>query len=189
VRKGLKKCLKAGAIDVRFPEKNEDETSMGTPQGGVISQLLANIALNGIEDICPSVRYADDMVFFIREEQNPERILQTVSRFLAERGMKISKEKTKITDPKDGFDFLGWNMRVQKGNGKFKTSPSKKNVKKFIEKVDEIRLDSKLSAKVKVSKLTPSQRVAELPQVHRWKGSNKDNVVCRSCTVQEIYEK
>lgn len=54
IKKGLWKCLKAG-VTPEFPEQ-------GTPQGGVVSPLLANIALNGIEDIHPSVRYADDMV-------------------------------------------------------------------------------------------------------------------------------
>ena len=51
---GIFKCLKAG-INPEFPEQ-------GTPQGGVVSPLLANIALNGIEEIHPSIRYADDMV-------------------------------------------------------------------------------------------------------------------------------
>jgi len=51
---GIFRCLKAGT-NVGFPEQ-------GCPQGGVCSPLLANIALNGIEDIHPSVRYADDMV-------------------------------------------------------------------------------------------------------------------------------
>lgn len=55
IKQGLWRCLKSG-INPEFPEQ-------GTPQGGVISPLLANIALNGIEDIHTSVRYADDMVF------------------------------------------------------------------------------------------------------------------------------
>ena len=51
---GIFRCLKAGT-NVGFPDQ-------GTPQGGVASPLLANIALNGIEDIHNSIRYADDMV-------------------------------------------------------------------------------------------------------------------------------
>lgn len=54
IKTGLWRCLKAG-VSPEFPEQ-------GTPQGGVVSPLLANIALNGIEEIHPSVRYADDMV-------------------------------------------------------------------------------------------------------------------------------
>ncbi|WP_445251354.1 MULTISPECIES: reverse transcriptase domain-containing protein [unclassified Microcoleus] len=54
IKLGIFRCLKAG-VNPEFPEQ-------GTPQGGVVSPLLANIALNGIEDIHPSVRYADDMV-------------------------------------------------------------------------------------------------------------------------------
>jgi len=54
LKTGIFRCLKAG-VDPEFPEQ-------GTPQGGVVSPLLANVALDGIEDIHPSVRYADDMV-------------------------------------------------------------------------------------------------------------------------------
>jgi RNA-directed DNA polymerase len=55
IKQGIWLCLKAGIINPQFPEQ-------GTPQGGVCSPLLANIALNGIEDLGKSVRYADDMV-------------------------------------------------------------------------------------------------------------------------------
>ncbi|MEW6499182.1 MAG: reverse transcriptase N-terminal domain-containing protein, partial [Cyanobacteriota bacterium] len=55
IKNGIFRCLKAG-VNPEYPEQ-------GTPQGGVASPLLANIALNGIEDIHQSVRYADDMVF------------------------------------------------------------------------------------------------------------------------------
>ena len=54
IKSGIFRCLKAG-VNPEFPEQ-------GTPQGGVVSPLLANIALNGIEEIHFSVRYADDMV-------------------------------------------------------------------------------------------------------------------------------
>jgi RNA-directed DNA polymerase len=89
---GIFRCLKAG-INVGFPEQ-------GTPQGGVVSPLLANIALNGIEKIHsykmtngkinePSIRYADDMVIVLRPQDNAEAILERISEFLAERGMKL----------------------------------------------------------------------------------------------------
>ena len=57
IKSGIFRCLKAG-ITPEFP-------GQGTPQGGVVSPLLANIALNGIENIHKSVRYADDMVFVL----------------------------------------------------------------------------------------------------------------------------
>ncbi len=100
IKDGIFRCLKAG-INPEFPEQ-------GTPQGGVVSPLLANIALNGIEEIHHSVRYADDMVIILKPQDNAEKILEKISHFLAERGMKISEKKTKITATTDGFDFLGW---------------------------------------------------------------------------------
>ncbi|KAB8318652.1 hypothetical protein SD81_014420 [Tolypothrix campylonemoides VB511288] len=93
---GIFRCLKAG-IHPDFPEQ-------GTPQGGVVSPLLANIALNGIENLHPSVRYADDMVFFLKPKDNATKILEKINQFLADRGMNISEKKTKITASTDGFD-------------------------------------------------------------------------------------
>ncbi|MDD1463640.1 RNA-dependent DNA polymerase, partial [Dolichospermum sp. ST_sed2] len=109
IRQGIFRCLKAG-VNPEFPEQ-------GTPQGGVVSPLLANIALNGIESIHryqrngfritnrtaekdiaePSVRYADDMVIILRPEDDATVILDKISQFLAERGMKVSEKKTKLT--------------------------------------------------------------------------------------------
>jgi RNA-directed DNA polymerase len=141
---GIFRCLKAGA-NVGFPEQ-------GTPQGGVVSPLLANIALNGIEDIHPSVRYADDMVIFLKPGEDQNLILDKISQFLAARGMKVSERKTKITATTDGFDFLGWHFKVQK-NGKFKSTPSVENFKTFRKKVKHIVNNSGYGAAVKAEKL------------------------------------
>ena len=106
---GIFRCLKAGT-NIGFPDQ-------GTPQGGVVSPLLANIALNGIESIHkykdagnsikePSIRYADDMVIILRPEDNAEAILDRINIFLAERGMNVSEKKTKLTATTDGFARL-----------------------------------------------------------------------------------
>jgi len=84
---------------------------------GFAALKRANIALNGIEDIHKSVRYADDMVYILKPNDDSDKILEQISQFLAERGMKVSEKKTKLTATTDGFDFLGWNFIVQK-NGK-----------------------------------------------------------------------
>ncbi|NEO95792.1 MAG: RNA-dependent DNA polymerase [Moorea sp. SIO3G5] len=149
LKTGIFRCLKAG-VDLEFPEQ-------GTPQGGVVSPLLANIALNGIEDIHPSVRYADDMVVFLKPKDNAELILSKISLFLAERGMEISEEKTKVTHSTDGFDFLGWNFRVQK-NGKLRSFPSAENFKEFQKKVKAVANSSNYGARVKAKKLAPIVR-------------------------------
>jgi RNA-directed DNA polymerase len=159
MKKGIFRCLKAG-INPEFPEQ-------GTPQGGVVSPLLANIALNGIEElhkfryagqwVFPSIRYADDMVIILKPEDNATEILERINEFLASRGMKVSEKKTKITAATDGFDFLGWHFKVQ-SNGKFRCTPSVDNYKKFRQKVKAIVNCSNYGSKVKAEKLAPIVR-------------------------------
>jgi RNA-directed DNA polymerase len=146
---GIFRCLKAGT-NIGFPDQ-------GTPQGGLVSPLLANIALNGIEDIHPSVRYADDMVIFLKPKDNAEAVLHKISEFLAARGMKVSERKTKVTATTDGFDFLGWAFKVQ-SNGKFRCVPSMDNHRAFRKKVKAIVNNSNYGAKVKAEKLAPIVR-------------------------------
>jgi group II intron reverse transcriptase/maturase len=166
---GILRCLKAG-IHPNFPEQ-------GTPQGGVVSPLLANIALNGIESVFryhehgyqitdktpsssiiePSIRYADDMVIILRPRDNAQEILEKISQFLAERGMNVSEKKTKTTASTDGFDFLGWHFKVQ-SNGKFRCVPSVDNFKAFRQKVKHIVNNSNYGSKGKAEKLAPLVR-------------------------------
>jgi len=169
---GIFRCLKAG-VNPEFPEQ-------GTPQGGVVSPLLANIALNGIESIHryhynykrggkindktlnksivePSVRYADDMVIILRPEDDAAEILERISEFLRKRGMNVSQKKTKVTAATDGFDFLGWHFKVQK-NGKFRCNPSVDNFKAFRKKVKHIVNNSNYGATTKAEKLAPVVR-------------------------------
>ncbi len=122
----------------RHPRANmQVAPEQGICQGGVVTPLLANIALNGIEEIHPSVRYADDMVFFLKPGESEEKLLDKISQFLSVRGLKVSKKKTKLTVSTDGFDFLGWHFKVQQ-NGKFKCTPSAENFKAFRQKVRTI---------------------------------------------------
>ncbi|NEO74497.1 reverse transcriptase domain-containing protein [Moorena sp. SIO3H5] len=146
---GIFRCLKAG-INPEFPEQ-------GTPQGGVVSPLLANIALDGIEDIHTSLRYADDMIFILKPKDNAEKILQKVKNFLAERGMEISEEKTKLTKTTDGFDFLGWRFRVRK-DGKFSCVPSEENHRNIRKKIKAVVNCSNYGAEIKAKKLAPIVR-------------------------------
>lgn len=112
IKTGIFRCLKSG-VNPEFP-------SQGTPQGGVVSPLLANIALNEIEDIHNSVRYADDMVYILKPQDDAKEILERISQFLAQRGLKVSEKKTKLTATTEGFDFLGW-VRLVLASGKAKS--------------------------------------------------------------------
>ncbi len=149
IKTGIFRCLKSG-VNPEFP-------SQGTPQGGVVSPLLANIALNGIEDVHYSVRYADDMVYILKPEDDAKEILERISQFLTERGLKVSEKKTKLTATTDGFDFLGWHFKVQ-SNGKFRCVPSVDNFKAFRKKVKHIVNNSNYGATVKAEKLAPVVR-------------------------------
>ncbi len=149
IKTGIFRCLLAG-VNPEYPD-------VGTPQGGVVSPLLANIALNGIEDIHQSVRYADDMVFILKPEDDAKVILDRISQFLAQKGMKISEKKTRLTATTDGFNFLGWHFKVQT-NGKFRCVPSADNFKAFRQKVKHIINNSNYGAKEKAKKLAPIVR-------------------------------
>jgi RNA-directed DNA polymerase len=143
----LKKWLKAGFVyqNELFP------TEAGTPQGGIISPVLANMTLDGLEAMLAEkfpkavrrglkmhmVRYADDFIITGNSKEWLEHeVKPVVVEFLAERGLVLSPQKTKITHIKEGFDFLGWNIR--KYNGKLLMKPSKANVKAHLDKIREI---------------------------------------------------
>lgn len=140
----LRKWLKSG-----FMESGKfNATEAGTPQGGIISPVLANMALDGLEAVLEAhfgkkntkasyktkvnyVRYADDFIITgISKELLVEEVLPIVEAFMAERGLQLSGEKTLITHIEDGFDFLGQNLR--KYRGKMIVKPSKANVKTFL---------------------------------------------------------
>jgi len=148
----LQKWLKAG-----FVYQNELlPTEAGTPQGGVISPVLANMTLDGLEKALAEafpqaqkkrlkmnmVRYADDFIITGNsKEWLQDEVMPVVVNFLAERGLTLSPEKTRITHITEGFDFLGWNMR--KYNGKLVIKPSKANIHAHLKKVREIIKGSK----------------------------------------------
>lgn len=118
-------------------------TEGGTPQGGVISPILANMTLNGMEKVASGAsrqanltRYADDFVVVVRSERDAEAVKEAIASFLAVRGLQLSEEKTLVTHIDRGFDFLGWNFR--KYDGKMLTKPSRDSVKNIMRTVHEI---------------------------------------------------
>ncbi len=158
-------------------------TEAGTPQGGIISPVLANMALDGLDDVLEThfgkkntkasyktkvnyVRYADDFIITgISKEILEDKVLPLVKTFMAERGLALSKEKTLITHIDKGFDFLGQNLR--KYNGKMIIKPSKKNVKTFLRNIKEYLHKHKTApAAAVIAKLNPMIR--GWCNYHRW---------------------
>nr|WP_232222003.1 group II intron reverse transcriptase/maturase [Methanococcoides burtonii] len=168
----LKQFLKAGFVyeNSLFP------TKAGTPQGGIISPILANMTLDGIEGVLADkyhrgvsgkittrqrakhkvnfVRYADDFIVTAKTKEIAEEAKELIKNFLTDRGLELSDEKTLITHIDDGFDFLGWNVRKYKG--KLLIKPSKKSIKKVTEKISNTIKDGKTwTQEDLISKLNP----------------------------------
>ena len=169
----LSTWLKAGYMDKSALYATED----GTPQGGIISPVLANMALDGLERILRKkyphsgrralkgknkqvnlIRYADDFIITgISKEVLEDEIKPLVTDFLQERGLELSEEKTRITHIEDGFDFLGQNVRKYKGH--FLTRPSKKNVQAFLTSLRKVIKDNKqATASWLITQLNPKIR-------------------------------
>lgn len=149
----IEKWLKCGIMNNNTLEMSE----MGTPQGGVISPLLANIALHGMEsqlgvkysnrgEIIGNraiVRYADDFVIFCESRQDSEQAIKDLEPFLSKRGLRLSEAKTKIVHITESFDFLGYNIRQYKVSNtrtgyKCLIKPSKQSIKNVKYKIKQI---------------------------------------------------
>jgi RNA-directed DNA polymerase len=149
----LQKWLKSGCLE----NKVLYDTISGTPQGGIISPVLANLALDGLErrlsEAFPlkgkghergraarvhMIRYADDFIVTSRSKELLElEVKPIIESFLSERGLRLSLEKTKITHVTKGFDFLGQNIRLYP-NGKLLIKPSRKSIRSFLVRVKAI---------------------------------------------------
>ncbi len=152
----LRKWLKAGYIEKAklFP------TEAGTPQGGIISPVLANMVLDGLEKrlndtirkrksngkviynpMVNLIRYADDFIVTGDSKETLEKVKEVVAMFLQERGLTLSQEKTKIVHITEGFDFLGQNTRMY-GN-KLLIKPSQENIQRIFSNIRQIVSENK----------------------------------------------
>lgn len=168
----LKKWLQSGYMENGLLHPTEE----GTPQGGPVSPVLANLTLDGMErrlkekfssgsHQAPSamvnlIRYADDFVITGRSKHLLEnQVKPVVAEFLATRGLELSEEKTSVTHIDTGFDFLGQNVR--KYDGKLLITPSKANVATFLANIREV---------VKAHKTTTAGHLVMLlnPKIKGW---------------------
>lgn len=144
LREVVRRWLKAGVVELG----KRTESDAGTPQGGIISPLLANIALTGMERLfeaenqdgrpkLPSrrrgmnrgmhlIRYADDFVVLCPTREVAEQYaLPRLANFLASRGLQLSEAKTKVVHISEGFDFLGFHVRDMSGKVLIKPQKTK----------------------------------------------------------------
>jgi RNA-directed DNA polymerase len=150
-------------------------TREGTPQGGVISPLLLNIALHGLEEAAgvryfpdsvqhagkarpgtPVVtRYADDLVVLCVSEDQAQQVKQQLAAWLAPKGLTFNEDKTRVVSIEDGFDFLGFNIRRYR-NGKLLTKPSKEAVQRIRHRLAaEVRSLHGANAEAVITRLNP----------------------------------
>jgi RNA-directed DNA polymerase len=173
-RDRVARWLKAGVIENR----KYAPTTEGTPQGGVISPLLMNIALHGMETAAGArykpwrstrgwsapgtpvlIRYADDLVALCHSRQEAEQVKARLAAWLAPRGLSFNEDKTRIAHLSDGFDFLGFNVRHYRNPGKLLIKPSKAAVKRFRARLRaEVRSLHGTNAMAVISRLNPILR-------------------------------
>jgi RNA-directed DNA polymerase len=131
----IKRCLKAGTID----NGKKHGTTKGIVQGSPISPILANIALHGLQQVLradgSAVVYADDLIVMTRTRDAMRRIIPRMAKFLKDRGLNLKREKTRITDKRQGFNFLGFTIKQPRR--KLYVKPQKERVKRFL---DHMRL-------------------------------------------------
>jgi RNA-directed DNA polymerase len=172
----VKAFLKAGVLGEDGVER---DTATGTPQGGILSPLLANVALSVLDDHFAEawaavgdyhdrarrrrhglpnyrlVRYADDFVVMVSgTEAHAQALKAEVAEVLAPMGLRLSEEKTTICHIDQGFDFLGYRIQRRRGRGKAKryvyTYPAKKALASIVDKVRALTLRRKTNPSLEV---------------------------------------
>ena len=139
----LRNFLECGYMinDIVYP------TRLGVPQGGCISNILCNLTLDGLEHVflqnfdtnMSVVRYADDIIIFADTPGLPTQdVLPVMESFLSDRGLNLSKRKTILAAPTDGFQFLGWDISIS--GAQIIATPSRQAVNTLLEKISDILL-------------------------------------------------
>jgi RNA-directed DNA polymerase len=161
----VRQWLKAGVLENgRFAPTEE-----GTPQGGVISPLLLNVALHGIEqaagvrylasgsirvDSPALIRYADDFVVHCHTRQHAITVKAWLAAWLAPRGLAFNEHKTRVVSLEEGFDFLGFNVRRYRNKPLIK--PSKAAIRRIRERLRlELRSLRGTNAEAVIKRLNP----------------------------------
>src|ERR687898_3341023 len=165
----VRQWLKAGVVEDGWFAPTEE----GTPQGGVISPVLMNVALHGMEHAAAVrylrlgtdaahvaagspvlVRYADDLLALCHSREQAEQVKARLAGWLAPRGLVFNEDKTRIVHLDDGVDFLGFNIRRYRG--KLLIKPSKAAVQRLRERLaTEMRAVRGHNAQMVLIRLNP----------------------------------
>jgi len=178
--------LIAGWLEAGVVEKGQfAPTEEGTPQGGVVSPLLLNVALHGMEYAAGVryrnngadageaartspvlIRYADDLVALCHSKHEAMQVKARLAGWLAPRGLVFNEDKTRIVSLHEGFDFLGFTVRRQ--SGKLLIKPSKVALRRIRERLrTEMRALRGANAEAVIKRLTPSFGAGP-PTTGRW---------------------
>ena len=191
----IRAWLKAGVFE---HGKGFAPTEEGTPQGGVISPCLLNIALHGLEEAAgvryhttgtqagtvaagsPTlVRYADDLVVCCHTRQQAEGVKARLAAWLAPRGLAFNETKTRVVHVSEGFDFLGFSVR-RYPNGKVLIKPAKPAVK---------RLRERLAAQMRALRGADQAAVIKTlnPVIRGWAAYYRTVVSCKTFKALDDY--
>lgn len=179
----LSKWLRSGYIE----EATFHPTTAGVPQGGLISPVIGNMTLDGLEQVVRGrsewfrrthninfVRYADDFIITANNREVLEQMTPQIKAFLNERGVSLSEEKTKITHISEGFDFLGQNIRKHHRTngslGKIQITPSKASFQNVKDKVKRLTKRHRGA--------TPAELIDKLNPVLRGWANYHRHIVC-----------
>jgi RNA-directed DNA polymerase len=164
----IRQWLKAGVVEQGRLHRTEE----GVPQGGVVSPVLLNVALHGMEQVagaryrtgtnagrivegCPVlIRYADDLVALCHSRQEATEVKARLAGWLAPRGLAFNEDKTRVVSLDEGFDFLGFNVR--RYGGKPLIKPSKAAQRRIRERLrTELRSLRGSNAQAVIKRLNP----------------------------------
>jgi RNA-directed DNA polymerase len=190
----IRRWLKAGMFE---HGKGFAPTEEGTPQGGVISPLLLNVALHGLESAAGvrrktsgthagetvagspiAVRYADDVIVLCYSQEQARQVRVRLAEWLAPRGLVFNEDKTQIVHLNEGFDFLGFNVR--RYDSKLLIKPSKAAIRRLRERLaTEMRRLRGANAAAVIMTLAPI--------IRGWSGYYRSVVSSRVFTAQDNY--
>jgi RNA-directed DNA polymerase len=168
-REQVRDWLRAGVVERGLFTATEE----GTPQGGVVSPLLLNVALHGMEHAAgvryriagsdgaataPSspvlIRYADDFVALCRTRDEAMQVKARLAGWLTPRGLAFNEDKTRVVDLEDGYDFLGFNVR--RYHGQLLIKPSKTALRRIRKRLrTEVRALRGSNATAVIARLNP----------------------------------